>query len=68
MYVIIDRKNAEIQIQKIVPSPPYDIASAIPAREPTPIFDDSVIIRVSIGDMLVVFWIFRLFIRLMNLN
>lgn len=68
MYVIIERKNAETHIQNIVPKPPNAIARAIPPREPTPIFDERVIMRVSRGDMLFVFFIFRLFRTLINLN
>lgn len=68
MYVIIERKNAETHIQNIVPKPPNAIARAIPPREPTPIFDERVIMRVSRGEMLLVFFIFRLFRRLINLN
>lgn len=50
--MIIDRKNVDIQIQNIVPSPPIWIAIDIPAREPTPIFDDRAMIRVSFGVIL----------------
>ena len=63
---MIDRKKVDIHIQKIVPNPPKWMDRAIPAREPTPIFDDRAIIRVSFGVIFVEFVVFFRLFRIFN--